>query len=102
MRQHIHNTLKVPNKIKQNEKTNNGYPYIVLRKNSYIQCAISISKQAYQNSQLDHCQKRCRPTNNGHFKQTHVLHAIRSRFHYTRNRLEVQRSTITEWDKDTW
>ena len=101
MRQHIHNTLKVPNKIKQNEKTNNGYPYIVLRKNSYIQCAISISKQAYQNSQLDHCQKRCRPTNNGHFKQTHVLHAIRSRFHYTRNRLEVQRSTKTEWDKDT-
>ena len=89
-----YNTLKVP--------INNGYPYIVLRKNSYIQCAISISKQAYQNSQLDHCQKRCRPTNNGHFKQTHVLHAIRSRFHYTRNRLEVQRSTKTEWDKDTW
>ena len=102
VKQHTHNTLKVPNKIKQYEKINNGYPYIVLRKNSYIECAISISKQAYQNSQLDHCQKRCRPTNNGHFKQTHVLHAIRSRFHYTRNRLEVQRSTITEWDKDTW
>ena len=31
MRQHIHNTLEVPNKIKQNEKIN-GYPYIVLRK----------------------------------------------------------------------
>lgn len=94
VKQHTHNTLKVP--------INNGYPYIVLRKNSYIQCAISVSKQAYQNSQLDHCQKRCRPTNNGHFKQTRALHAIRSRFHYTRNRLEVQRSTITEWDKDTW
>ena len=62
VKQHTHNTLKVP--------INNGYPYIVLRKNSYIQCAISVSKQAYQNSQLDHCQKRCRPTNNGHFKQT--------------------------------
>ena len=72
-----------------------------------MQCAINVSKhyKAYQNSQLDHCQKRCRPANNGHFKQTlkkHVLHTIRSRFHYTRNRMEVQRSTKTEWDKGTW
>ena len=30
VKQHTHNTLKVPNKIKQYEKINNGYPYIVL------------------------------------------------------------------------
>ena len=35
---------------------------------------MNVSKQSYQNSQLDHCQKRCRPTNNGHFKQTLKKH----------------------------
>lgn len=51
-----------------------GIPILCQGKNSCIQCAINLSKQAYQNSQLDHCQKRCRPTNNGHFKQTLKKH----------------------------